>query len=261
MDFLGSAIGGVAGFLGAKDTNNTNAEIANARNLMEVEEAKKNRDFQAGQAHINRGYQTSAAQKMMDFQQDMSSTAVQRRQADLLKAGINPILAGQNDASTPAGAQGSGGMASGSKANAHGYTAINEIQPFLNNLSTAMSLRKLSHETDRAEAEAGIAKNKKNIGDPGGDIGKDLQKTYETGKEMVKDKKYLNYLHNRGKENVKRVYTSSAQGLKNLVQGLTESANVTLGSIKKQVMHKGKQLRSDYQKEKENQNQNIFWTH
>jgi hypothetical protein len=70
MDWLGSTIGGLFGYRGQKDTN-----VASAQQ----------------------------AQKQMDFQRDMSNTAVQRRMADLKKARINPILAGSKEASSPAG--------------------------------------------------------------------------------------------------------------------------------------------------------------
>ena len=71
MNWVGSAIGGLFGYKGTDKTN-----VASAQQ----------------------------AQKQMDFQREMSNTAVQRRMRDLTKAGINPILAGTKEASSPAGA-------------------------------------------------------------------------------------------------------------------------------------------------------------
>ena len=102
---LGTAIGGLFGYKGAKKQN-----IASAQQ----------------------------AQQQMAFQERMSNTAVQRRMADLQKAGINPILAGSKEASSPAGQQ---------------APVYNKAQAAMNSAMNAANLENVMAQTAKTEQE------------------------------------------------------------------------------------------------------------
>ncbi len=103
------------------------------------------------------------AKKQMQFQREMSNTAVQRRMEDMRLAGINPLLAGVHEASSPAGAQ-------ATMQDAIGQGVSSAMQA----LQLKTVIKKANAEVENTKANTAYVKDKHNIIKPGGAIGKIL---------------------------------------------------------------------------------------
>lgn len=84
-------------------------------NQWSAQQAQNQMDYQDRSNAKAMAFSQQEAQKNRDWQEKMSNTSHQRQVADLLKAGLNPILSVNNGASTPVGSSASGVASQGSK--------------------------------------------------------------------------------------------------------------------------------------------------
>lgn len=123
---IGSAIGGILGYKGQKDTNEANKDIS--------------QDQMA--------FQERMANNAMDFSERMSDTAYQRSMKDMKTAGLNPILAySQGGASTPIGQSAPGAAIAAVNPHAQTPSTLGGMA------STAADVMKTRAETRRTQAD------------------------------------------------------------------------------------------------------------
>lgn len=103
---------------GSQNTSSGWSEVYGSEASAEdIERAREANAEQWAMWKAQADYNASEAQKARDFEAYMSNTAIQRQVADLIKAGINPVLAATySGASTPAAAFGNSGLMTAAKA-------------------------------------------------------------------------------------------------------------------------------------------------
>ena len=134
--------------------------IQNMNNSQFEENVNRANNISADSSAKQYEYNSLEAQKNRDFQKMMSDSAHQREVADLLKAGLNPVLSATlGGSSTPSGAAASGGSYQGQAAQVD-TTLLSALMSFygtmLNN-ETSKDIARINAETNLQTAKISSA--------------------------------------------------------------------------------------------------------
>lgn len=126
------------------------ADMADKNTLYSSAMAQQQMDFQTKANAKAMEFSAAEAQKLRDWQEYMSNTAHQREVADLIAAGLNPVLSTQHSgATTPSGASASGVTSSGAMGtvDTSGVSAAASAYNTLINKQTSQLVASIGAET------------------------------------------------------------------------------------------------------------------